>query len=88
MPVSIPSSADTNGLTKIVIRRRNRPQRLATQRFVIDERLVIAGHEEAFGFVFEVDGPVVGIGHMTAPCVRVQVVNEVSAADDQHAFRP
>jgi hypothetical protein len=56
--VAVLSRADHGDQREIVIRPWNRQQRLSTQRFVVDQRLVVARYEEAFGFVFEADGPV------------------------------
>lgn len=51
---------------------------------VVDQRLVIAGARALCCLRLEAYGPVVGLDHLSCPGVRVQVVDEIAAAHDQH----
>jgi hypothetical protein len=57
---------------QIVIRRRNREDRVPSERFVIDERLVLAGQHHILGGTFEAHRPVVGLARMPAPRIGVE----------------
>src|SRR5437899_8491037 len=70
-----------------MIWRGNRKERLLAERLVIDERLVVGRKQQSPGLGLETNRPIVRIRHVAAPRVRVQVVNEVAAADDENAFR-
>ena len=63
-----------------------RHQRVAAQRFVCDERGVVAREEKCAHALLETHGPVERLDRMTAPGVCVQVVDDVAATHDEHAL--
>ena len=56
------------------------------ERFVVDQRLVVAGRQHVARPRFESHRPVERFDRMASPRVRMQVVNEIAAAHHQHAF--
>ena len=70
---------------EIVLRRRHGKQRVFAERSVVDQRCVLARLDEVANSRLEAHCPVVRLDGMPAPCIRVQVVHDVSAAYDQHA---
>jgi len=71
---------------EVVIGSWNGELSVWSEAFVIDERIVFAGHHHLPGFLLEANRPIVGIGHVASPGVSVEIVNQVPAADNQNAF--
>src|SRR5438132_1026009 len=69
-----------------MFRRRYGQQRVASQRFVIDQGRVLASQKQLARLLLKAHGPVKRSYRMTTPGVRVQVVHKVAAADYQNAF--
>ena len=71
-----------------MIGRRNGEQRFFAERLVVHQGLVVACQQQTFGLGLEADRPLIGIRHVRAPCVRVEVVHQIAASDDEDAFGP
>lgn len=69
-----------------MIRRGNGKRRVAPKRLVGDQRAIVPGEQKFACLVFESRGPLEGFRRMPSPRVGVQIVNEVSASDDQNPF--
>ena len=71
---------------QVMIRRGHRENCFAAEAFIFEQWGVNSGDEHLFYFIFKADGPVVWVGNVAAPSVGMQIVDEISAADDEHAF--
>src|SRR6266850_1544690 len=69
-----------------MIRCGRREQRVATQMLVTDERSVVTFQQKFTREFLKPYGPIKRFNLMLAPGIRVQVVNDVSAADDENAL--
>ena len=67
-----------------MLRRRDREARIRAAPMVIDQPIVLLDRNRFAHIVVEACRPVVR--RAAAPADQAQVVNDVAAADDQHAF--
>src|SRR5579862_3972806 len=56
------------------------------ESFIIDESLGLTGQHDRFRLFFEPARPFVWSGHVSAPGVRMKIVNQIAAADNQDIF--
>ena len=71
-----------------MIGRRNGEQRFFAERLVVHQGLVVACQQQALGLGLEADRPLVRDRACGAPCVGVEVVHQIAAANDEDAFGP
>src|SRR5687768_4147830 len=69
-----------------MVRGRGGEQCVLPQRFVIDERFVVACGEEFRRPRLESQGPIVRLQVLLTPAVSVEVVHYVAAPYDEHAL--
>lgn len=64
----------------------SREQRVAPERLVINERFVVTCRKQFARLRFKPHCPVEWLNSLLPPCVGVQVVYDVAAANDEHPF--
>jgi len=53
---------------------------------VVDQRGVILGEEQFADSVLKRNCPVIRLGRVTSPSIRMQIVYDVATAEDENAF--
>src|SRR5690349_16936710 len=69
-----------------MVRSGDGQRSVAPKLFIFDERPVFTGQDHLPGRTFEPDGPIVGIARVLSPGIRMEIVDEIPAADDEHTF--
>ena len=71
-----------------MVGRRGRQHRVATQRFVIHEWIVISRRHQRPCRFLKPQSPVERLARLVSPCVRVKIVNQVPAANNEDVLIP
>ena len=69
-----------------MVRRRRRESRFLSHRFVVDDRVEVVRLDQPADAPFEGERPVVRLDDLAAPGIGVEVVDDVTGAEDEHAF--
>ena len=71
-----------------MIGRRNGEQRFFAERLVVHQRPVVACQQQTPSLGLEADRPLIGIWRVFALRVRVEVVHQIAASNNEDAFGP